>query len=326
MAAGILTRDAQVGLAMAWHGKTYVEEKIDSSNCRINYAMEIRPTYIQSGDKYLPANGRQIVSSDDGLPVGKIVGKDYKLFSNSDIWEAVAGSLSGTTHQIVSCGTVNDRSLGFVSVKISEDFKAANRLTSSVLNVIWGHGGNKAVIARSGFTVIVCQNTLHLAEREQADFKASERHTTNGSLVNLSKAIDNHVGVTAEFKSAMDELHSVDVVASRAEKIYAGFLCGDKMPETKTGYSRVSNVVDSMVNLFTSGKGNSGRTMADVLNGATDYYSHASSGGRDNSWKQFVSSEFGSGNIAKSRFLEVLCDPYALKGVEKVGETFLQNA
>lgn len=323
MAHNIQTRDVQVGNEMAWHGLTQIEKQIDSSNCRIVYPMTIEPLYFKNADGDLvEANGRQIVAQDDGLPVGRPVGSDYKLIDNTSIWDAVQGGLAGTKHAIVSCGTVDNRSLGFISVKVSDDFKAANRDTQSVMNILWGHGGNKAVIARTGFTVVVCQNTFNMAMREKSDFKLSIRHTTNANVLDLSKAIDAHIGVVAEFKAAMDELHSVDVKVDDARKIFAGFVSRGEVPETKTGISRLTNTVEDIQNLFLVGKGNAGRTMADVFNGVTDYYSHESSGGASR-WKQFVSSEFGAGDRRKSEFMDVLMNKAILSDTIKRGETVL---
>lgn len=318
----IQKRDVQVGVEMGWHKKTVVVDKIDSSNCQILYPMMLRPLfYTNDGINWIEGNGRQIMSTDDGLPIGAVVGKkDYKLFSNIEIWDCIMEGLAGTKHPIVSCGSVADRSLGFVSIKVSENFIAANRNTKSVLNVLWGHGGNKAVSMRSGFTVVVCENTFNIALRSAS--LATIRHTANANLKKLSEAIDGHIGVAAEFKLAMDRLDSVDVSVDKARKVYAGFISAD-VPETKTGISRTRNTVESLVNLFLYGKGNSGHTMADLFNGVTDYYSHESSGGRENSWKQFVSSEFGSGNNAKDRFLNVLESESELKRVTRHGENVL---
>lgn len=319
----IQTRDVQVGVEMAWHKLTKVEEKIDRNNCRILYPMAMHPLYYQDSDgNFREANGRQIISLDDGGAVGRPVGKDYKLIANTEIWDAVEQGLAGTQHQIVSCGSVNNRALGFISVKISEQFKAANRETNSTMNILWGHGGNRAVVARTGFTVVVCQNTYNMAMKEKGDFKLSIRHTAKANVLDLGKAIDAHIGVVAEFKNAMDEFHSVDVKTDDARKIFAGFIADDKIPETKTGISRFTNTLDKVQNLFLVGKGNSGRTLADVFNGVTDYYSHESSGG-DSRWKQFVSSEFGAGDVRKGEFFDVLSDRNSTEAVKRQGELVL---
>lgn len=322
MAHNIQTRDIQTGLEMAWHKLTNVVEKIDGTNAGILYPMYIAETFFKTPDGVeVTANGRQIVTADDNLPVGRPVGSDYKLISNQEIWDAVQEGLSGTQHQIVSCGSVSDRALGFVSVKVADNFIAAKRDTQNVMNILWGHGGNKAVTARSGFTVVVCQNTFNMAMAEKSDFKLSLRHTANANVLDLSKAIDAHIGVAAEFKLAMDKLDSVDVKQTEARKIFAGFISGGEAPETKTGISRFTNTLDRIQELFIYGKGNAGRTMADVFNGITDFYSHESTGGT--AWKQFASSEFGASSTRKTEFFDVVSDDSALRDTVKRGEKVL---
>ena len=322
MSSNIQERDTQVGIEMAWHNKTSVEKVISSENCRILYGMEMRPLYFLEGGKPVKTSGRQIISLDDMQAIGRPVGKDYKLISNSEIWDAVRVGLAGTKHEVVSVGTVGDRSLGFISIKVSEDFKAADRETKSMLNILWGHGGIKAVIGRSGFVVVVCGNTYSMALRENSDFKLSIRHTAKASVLDLSEAIDSHIGVAREFQLAMDELHSIDVSATDARKIYAGFVSGNEVPESKTGITRFENTVNELVSLFATGKGNAGRTMADVFNGGTDYYSHASSGKSD-PWKQFVSSEFGAGRASKNELFDILATDSSRKAAVKNGEAVL---
>jgi hypothetical protein len=324
MSHNIQKRDVQVGIETAWHGLTVVEPEIRKDNCRIVYPLEICPTFFKRADGVeVPANGRQIVSLDDGLPVGRPVGADYKLIANEAIWDAVMNGIAGTSHKPVSCGTVNDRSLGFISVKVADDFKAAGREHKPILNVLWGHGGNKAVVAKTGVTTVVCQNTFTLAMGEGSDFKLSIRHTANANLIDLQEAIDAHIGVVAEFQTAMNTFEASSVTPDTARKVYAGFLAGDEVPETKTGISRLTNSVNRLAELFATGKGNRGCTVADLFNGATDYYSHESSGG-DSTWKQFVSSEFGAGANRKVEFYDMLRDEARFNATLARGEKTLQ--
>ena len=326
MSHEISERDVQVGIKQAWHGLTQIEEKITADNCRILYPMSIQQMYYKDAEsgEYIEGNGRQIVSMDDGLPVGRPVGKDYEMIDNRKVWDTLMEGLAGTKHQIVSCGSVKERSLGFISVKLDENFVAAGRETESTLNMQWGHGGNSSVVYRTGTTVIVCWNTYQAAQREsKAKYKV--RHSGNANMDALAKAIDAHVGVTAEFKRAMDEFHSIDVTFDKARKIYAGFIGGQawrkEIPDTKNGATRFLNTVNEMTSLFETGKGNKGKTMADVFNGATDYYSHVA--GSSDKWQQFISSEFGVGNNRKQEFYDVLSDETELHKAVNRGEVIL---
>ncbi len=322
MAHNIQTRDVQVGLQQAWHGKTKVVEKVDADSVGILYGMAIAETYYKDTDgKEQKSNGRQIFATDDGLPVGRAVGDDYTLISNKDMWEALHEGLVDVKHEIVSAGTVNNRSLGFASVKFQDGFVAANRETDSVLNFLWGHGGNRSVIAKTGFTVVVCENTFNMALGENGDFSVSTRHTRNCSLDKMKKSIELHFETTEAFKAEMQRMESREVKQPMARAIYAGFMNRDgKSLDTKNSLTRLSNTVDALEALFVNGKGNRGSTMADVFNGYTDLLTH---GNGKNPWKSYVSSEFGRNGDLKGEFFNVLTDEKRLADTIARGEKTL---
>ena len=69
----------------------------------------------------------------------------------------------------------------------------------------------------------------------------------------------------------------------------------------------VLNMIDGITELAISGRGNNGRTMYDVLNGATEYWTSGDGVGRTASaGKKAYSSEFGNAAASKERFSEYL--------------------
>ena len=324
MAANIQERDIQTGITMAWHSDTNVVPTITKENAGTNYAMETRPLFIEKSDgTKIETDHKQIVSLDDELPIGKPVSSGYCLIDNSRIWDMVQDALLGMSHKIVSVGTVDNRSKGFISVKLDEAFTAASRLTEPLLNLIWGHGGNISLIARSGFTVTVCENTFNVnLGRKGKDFNLSLKHTKNAldRIQNMNEAIQNYAGVVAEFQAAMDSFEAVSCDEENARKIVSGIVTPDTFERELTVATRTRNNIDRMVTLFGHGAGNKGETLADVFNAATDYYSHESSGGDNNRMKQYVSSEFGSGQRMKETFFNVLSDEDELSTVRTRGE------
>lgn len=341
MPAGLTERDIQVGVNMGWHGKTVIVDKIDKSNCGIVYAMDKKQLHILDDDgniitKEVPVidkKGKEtgefetvpacdhfsIVALDDGLPIGNPVGYGYKLISNDQMVDMVESSMAGTSHEIVSIGTVANRSKVFCSIKLSDNIIAGNRETQNILNILWGHGGVFGVNAMSGFTVVLCKNSFSKAIREgkKSEFKLKMKHTGNCELKieNMGKAIEGHYGVTAEFKLAMDSLNSQSIAEPEAKKIFAGFLVRDSIEELTEVSSRTSNTIDRLTDLFRGGAGNDGNDMSDVFNSFTDYYSHESSGG-SNRWRQFESSEFGAGARFKTEAFDLLTG----KRVPKLGD------
>ena len=85
------------------------------------------------------------------------------------------------------------------------------------------------------------------------------------------------------------------------------------------------NTVNRMGELFLSGRGNRGETLADAFSAVTDYYTHESSGGT-NVMRQVMSSEYGAGNQNKQDFWQVVRNPEARLATTEIGEELLANA
>jgi len=328
MAHAIGERDIQTGIEQAWHGLTNVVEHITRENSGIDYHLVGLPLEVKIGDQYVRANGKQIVSLDDSLPIGNPVGDDYCIIDNSEIFDLVENSMSGTPHKLVSVGTVSDRTKGFISIKLDEAFTSASRLTEPTLNILWGHSGAMPLIARSGFTVVVCQNTFNMAlGRKGNDFSLSLKHSKFASLqlANFERAIENHYGVVAEFRRAMDSFENVECDTEKATKIFFGSLAPDTFERDLKISTRLKNTIEcNLVPLFKNGAGNQGRTLADVFNAGTDYFTHSSAGSnQSNNWKQFQSSEFGAGNRSKADLFNVLNDQSLLSSAIVRGEKAL---
>lgn len=330
MSHEITELDCQVGLTPAWHNLTIVVDQINRENSGICYEMEERPLVYQNGiDEagspiYVPSGSKQIVSLDNGLPIGPAVNESYTMISNNEVFDLIEKSLDGTKHTIDSTGSVKARSIVFVSVKLDEGFKAAGRLTESRLNFLWGHSGKMALITKTGLTQVVCANTVMMALCEHSDFKLSVKHTKNAKaeIVNLEKAIAAHIKVCDGFQELMDKFANISITPNQAEKMFAGFLAKSDGKELLPLSTRTRNTIDRLYQLFKGGAGNNGDDMADVVSAITDFYTHESSGG-GNRWKQFESSEFGAGNTAKINFIEAVKTEEDRKALIKRGDSVL---
>lgn len=298
MAHDIQKRDSQVGTSLAWHGLTEVVDKVTADNCRILYPMALQRLVLPSGvetDHYIA------VAGDDGKPVGGPVGERYTLIDNQGIWQAVEDALVGTDHEVVSVGTVGDRERGYISVKLSDSFVAAGRKTESVLSVLWGHGGCMQVVAKTGLTVVVCRNTFNLSLTERGEFNFQVRHTGSAAvkLANMRQAIEAHSRAVEVFTESMDAMHAQAVSLLDASRFFHGFQAPAVPAAGETVSGRTRNQIAALDRLFSYGRGNQGKTAADLFNAVTDYYSHESAGGADNPLRQFESSEFGTGQMRK---------------------------
>ncbi len=294
MADNIQFRDIQTGREMAWHGKTNVVENITRENCGILYPVSMQELHLASGT--LLPDHRIMVAHDDGLPIGNPVRGRYEAITNTQIWDAVECALSGKGYTLESVGTIADRSKGFISIKLGDSFEAAGRETNSCLNVLWGHGGVMPVIAKTSFTVVVCENTFNLSLGQKGDFKFKIRHVGDvlASLDNMEAAIDGHFRTQNDFTRALDKMANQPMEQEQAKQFFAGFICEDGKIATRS-----RNQIEELDRLFRRGAGNSGENRADAFNAVTDLFTHGGSGSQKDPWSQFESSEAGSGATKK---------------------------
>jgi hypothetical protein len=133
------------------------------------------------------------------------------------------------------------------------------------------------------------------------------RHSKNllPKIENMEKAIDQFVGVTAQFQKALTIANEIPLTTTDARSLFAGWAAA----ETNGLSSRTFNTVTRLTELFQRGAGNNGETLLDAFSAVTDFYSHESSGGADQPgfrMKQTISSEFGSGSRKKQDFFNAL--------------------
>mgnify|MGYP001322457636 CR=1 FL=1 len=313
--------DIQYGLArlgQAWHGLSTLVETLDTLTVsdKFLYPMALRPLTFSGPDgEQIPTDSRQIVSLDNNLPIGPAVGQRYQLIGNAEIWEAIAKALIGTRHEIVTAGTVRDRELAFVSIKLAETFTDGKGNESQpYLNIQWGHGGKTSIFVVNVATKIVCANTYQMSLAGEKLFKM--KHYQSACVDAISEAIDSHFGVAAEFHLAMQRAESMEVGQTEAREVFTGFLSGGTLAKTKQGETQLGNKVDRLESLFYDGKGNSGASRLDVFHAVTDYYTHESAGtakdGEDSDVtqrrieKQYVASEFGRAADKKNEMLAIV--------------------
>lgn len=336
MAHEIKQYDKQQGVEMAWHGLTEVLPSIDRNNIYLGQ-WEIVPVPLQKPDGK-PVGFNVLGATDaEELVIGQPYNPaTYTPLSNQQFLDLVFDCLGGTQHEIVSTGSIHNRQIVFVTVKLRgmETFEAAGRKFAQFLNFTNGHGKRATLNVNTSNVCIVCANTFkankaifeHLfagKDGKSDDFAVAAKHSKNLQirLPRIAQVIDEMVGVQAEFKLAMDTLAGEKANTETARKFFAGWL-GDKSEKLST---RALNTANRMTELFARGAGNRGENWADVFSAVTDYYTHESAGG-ENRWKQYVSSEFGAGMRAKAEAFSLLTRREARNETVKRGESLLLTA
>lgn len=304
MSDNIQFRDVQVGVAMAWHKKTVVVDRINKANCGIIFPMALQHLHLPNGNetKYKIA-----VSLDDGSPVGYPVSERYSLITNEQVWDAAESAISQKGCEIVSCGTINDREKYFISIQFEKEFLAAGRATMPMLNILGGHGGAINVHAKTGFTTVVCENTYNMAMGAHGDFSFAIKHVGDAdiSLLNMEEAIHAHYRSINEFTEAMDKMSNQKMSDREAAQFFAGFVIA-KPSDSEPPAPQSEKKISLLRGLFNHGLGNQGENRADAFNAITDLYTHGDPDSKKDGWSRYESSEFGVNSLRKLEGFQIL--------------------
>jgi Domain of unknown function (DUF932) len=312
MAHKIGINDRQEGLTMGWHGLTQVRESIAiNDNWLAQWDVEKRP--MRDPDGELSEWCRVVCTDDQSIMIGKPVHhQTYSLITNKQFLDIVHDALlSVKGAKIQSVGSVCDRGRVFVSVSVPDlpEFRAAGREFRAYLNFINSHDQSSPFVVNASNVCVVCDNTFryNLQDGNNKVFRAVVRHTKNAHdrLDNIDSMIDAYMGTQVRFKYAMDKLDAKPIDKLDASRFFAGFLS----PTVEIPSTQLVNKVDRLTTLFRTGRGNNGRSYADLFSAVTDYYTHESSQSRGVS-KQVESSEFGHGAEMKTRAFDLLNQDY----------------
>lgn len=309
MAHNLDSRDVQVGIEMAWHGLTKVVSEIRFEDA---FPFEIEKRQLADSEDGSPIEGEYYYrSTDDNKKVGKTLPDSYVAISNARFWEIVNNAVGGSGATIESAGTIYDRCRRFVTVKLGtdvDDFKVGDRVFKNRFSLLDSIDQSTNLYGVNSSTCVVCANTFAVVMGDRSgEFRFKLRHSKNllPRIENMEKAIDSFIGVTAQFKQALDLANTIPVSVPDARALFAGW--------TTSGESEISartyNTVGRLTDLFVGGAGNRGETLLDAFSAITDFYTHESSGGEDKpgfKLKQMLSSEYGTAARKKQEFFSDL--------------------
>ena len=264
-----------------------------------------------------PSGVFTLVGTDDNKRIGKSFEESFVHISNAET-RAITGEILagiaklGVTPEIVTSGSVEDRELIFISIRIQEmtGFAIDGREFKLFLNIHNGFAKNSNFIMTNSGICVCCANTNQISMMDKSGvfrFALPHRKNVKPMIAEAVKLIpatfDAAMNGNKAFEKQLKAFASIGITDTEAENIFAWFL--GKPSEDLT--VRTANQIERLKTLFKSGKGNKGQTLFDVFQSCTEYYTHESAGESDNVLKQFTSSEFGTSAEKKNNFYSALC-------------------
>jgi hypothetical protein len=329
MSSGILNRDFVYGSdenQTDWHGLTVYKPELTSA---------LFPTIVEealqtSSGKTIPF--KILVSSDDGLPCGTPFNPgSFGYILPQRAWDMVGGALEGTHYTVKRMGMLWDRSFWFVSIELDE-LKALS-LDGEMfrLNFSGGLDGQDSPQGELSHILAVCWNTIS-ASRASKEwlFKVRQTSKSGDRLAEAQAEVAKAVGMAKIFNETMNKLRNTKCTVDQAQNAYAGevFARGGNFGSAlaKDGTkkeNRARNTVDELVSLFSSGLGNKGETVADLLNGYTQMFTRGRLVTTKKPLALLKSSEFGTNSDRKADFFNTVSDRGSFKKLIEQGKVAL---
>jgi len=301
----IEARDRQSGVEIAWHGLTNVVDVVTRENSHPYEVVEaevyhkvkrpndfgvIEEVFIEDPEF------KRLVATDDWMPVGDPYGSSYHPSDISKFWEIIRLGFGDTPHQILSAGSVENRSKIFASIKVSDGFRIRDREFTDYISLIDSFDKSTSMWALYSSVCVVCQNTLKMAMASGNTIgKAKHTAMLDVNVQRLIDAIDAFAGTSATFQQMLNQ--AVQTPCSRDEA--RAWIVGLEGRNADRMTNGLLQKTARMVELFEMGKGNEGNSRLDAFSAVTDFHSHESSNrlGRDS---QYLTSEFGASAQTKT--------------------------
>lgn len=262
--------------------------------------------------KVLVADHRKVrpdLSGRDALVPLHIPKAGYKVISNREIWNTMQKALRDLDCKVTSVCTLERGKKFAISCDIGNSDLVINKdKFKANLNFVTSHDGTIAMESFDSAIRIVCMNTFQWS-RNAAQDKFKVYHTKNAefALEGLGDLLNVILRGRAELVEVMEYLANHACDPNDALAMAAGYFCITTDAKDNKLATRSMNAAREIANLFANGIGNAGRSLYDLVNGATEYWTSGEGTGKKASISSRVyRSQLGSAAEHKRNFIAMV--------------------
>jgi hypothetical protein len=331
MPAGILQFDEVHATEPTWHKKEKLHKLITFEESGLDWEVLTGKVFSDGNrlqDKGVEIPGYQEIYSHG--PGGEhihlhLAKSRYAPIQPKAVWEAMQKSLEGVACQITCTGSLQNRQIVFISVRLTgkdkDGFVVNGDKFKSELNFISSNNGVYEFVIFDSNTRIVCINTFNMAMSAlcSSKLKHSARHTRNNQMKidKISTQINKILESRKVFIGGCETMFKQKV--SRDEAL--AFSVGWQFPghRDKPSAAVIANS-QGIVSAFENGDGNNGRNRYDLFNGVTQFFTRNTT--RSDS-DVYQSSFIGLGATRKGEAFDILANDETFRKTVRNGERAL---
>jgi len=328
MSAGILTHDRVVATEPTWHKQEELQKVITFEKSGLDWEVLSQPVYAEpekEGDPGIVIPGYQEIMThgEAGEHIHLSLMKSrYTPIQPKAIWDAQALALAGIPHVITCTGSLQNRQLIFISIRMTgkgkDSFFVNGDEYKANLNALSSHNGESEFVFFDSSTRVVCQNTFNMAKSKigGSKLRQSARHTKNNQ-VKINNMVEVIAGIMEGrkiFIEVCEGLAKKKVSHDEAHAWAVGF--GFPSHREKPSAAVLANA-EGISSAFRSGEGNHGANRYDLFNGVTQFFTRATT--RSDS-DVYQSSFVGLGATRKGQAFDNLHSDQLFKSTVRHGE------
>ncbi len=328
-----------------WHSMANHRQLIDREVAKRHFFQIIEsPALVYVDDRQINLDKYKVLLADhracrDDLDVADqivplhIPKNGYTPISNESVWDTLQDAIKDLGARITSICTLERGKKFAVSVELEGsdmEIKIKNRgkeKFKAFLNFVTSHDGTIAMNIFDSIIRIICMNTLRWSMEAMGDVRFKVYHTKNASLAmdNLGELVNAILKGRANLAEVMEYLSSCKVDNNEAIAMAMGYFA--KSTGTVELSTRAINAANEITLLFARGVGNTGETLYDLANGATEFWTHGNGTGRSLSQGNRVyRSAMGSAADHKQAFVAMLANENSRKEMLTLGREALLAA
>jgi len=360
-----LELDRVYGTKPSWHGLETIHDCItkDTISTLIKGKMERFPAYVEINGEKIPLeiDGKPYSvigerwhdeEENEKITLFQSAAESYQAIDFSRLWDILEKGFEGVPYNITYVGSHSGRAKVWISAELidADQFIVDGDKFSANINVMDSRDGGTPFVIQDSSTRVVCNNTMSydlayaskmsngfkttgLNRKERGGLVGIVKHTKNISaeIEYIQRTLPELLSNREAFKTQYKALKSETVKPERVQKILFGFYAKKTLLNLDKGgvlSTRSINQVNAIQNLFHNGRGNHGKTLADLYNAFTEYYTTGDGSGSANvdTFKKMVSSEFGTASDIKRDSFSSLCNDDTVDDLVAMGDKMLKNA
>jgi phage/plasmid-like protein (TIGR03299 family) len=232
----------------------------------LNWSVSKEPLFTQDGKE---TESYGLYRSDNKKWLST-VGNQYQPLQNSTLVETLVDACDSLGFKEIRTGHLQDSRKVFIQIALEDDFVGKSGI-KRMLTALNSHDGTAAVGFGSTNTVVVCQNTFHMAYKDLRKIRhsMSAEERVREAMAELKMSLTNDENLMRKFKKMSD----VAVTKSAIEKIMERCFeidINDKSEKNKRSLNRAEDIATAIETEFDL----EGATMWGLFNGVTRYTNH----------------------------------------------------